>query len=190
MDTTKDQTYLKDNFLIAMPSLSDSMFANTITYLCEHTSQGAMGIVINHPLDMCFDEVFEYLKITNPCESHNEPVMAGGPVEMNRGFVLHRQNDSPWESSLCISNDISLTTSLDVLEAIAHNKGPKDNLIALGYAGWGAGQLEQELANNAWLTLPADADIIFNIPIEQRLKVATSQLGIDWQLISPTAGHA
>ena len=149
-----------------------------------------MGIVINHPLDLSLDEIFRHLDIADISHPHEAHILAGGPVQMDRGFVLHRSTDSHWESTIRVSEQIALTTSQDILTAIAHDKGPRDSLVALGYAGWGAGQLELELADNAWLTTPADSDIIFNTPVEHRAKAAAAKLGIDLALISPLAGHA
>lgn len=181
---------LKDHFLIAMPCLRDSGFGNSITYICEHSEDGAMGIVINHPLELRLDEIFEHLDIGETGERHTEAIYAGGPVHTDRGFVLHRKTAQTWESTLAVSDQISLTTSQDILTAIAHDEGPAESIVALGYAGWGAGQLEQELADNAWLTLPADSAIIFNTPTEQRAAAAAALLGIDLTLISPEAGHS
>jgi putative transcriptional regulator len=185
-----NMTSLKDHFLIAMPSIGDGIFAHSITYICEHNDQGAMGIVINHPLDLSLDEIFEHLEIDNIQSPHNDQILAGGPVHMDRGFVLHRNTEAAWDSTIRVSDQIALTTSQDILTAIAHDEGPRDSLVALGYAGWSEGQLESELADNAWLTAPADSDIIFNTPIEQRAKAAAAKMGIDLALISPEAGHA
>ncbi len=149
-----------------------------------------MGIVINHPLDLSLDEIFHHLDIADIDHPHDDHILAGGPMQMDRGFVLHRSADSHWESTIRVSEQIALTTSQDILTAIAHNEGPRDSLVALGYAGWGAGQLELELADNAWLTTPADSDIMFNTPIEHRAKAAAAKLGFDLALISPLAGHA
>ncbi|WP_297292358.1 YqgE/AlgH family protein [Oceanicoccus sp.] len=183
-------TSLKDHFLIAMPSIGDGIFAHSITYICEHNEQGAMGIVINHPLDLSLDEIFEHLEIDNIQTPHQDQILAGGPVHMDRGFVLHRNTDDHWDSTIRVSDQIALTTSQDILTAIAHDEGPSDSIVALGYAGWSEGQLESELADNAWLTAPADSNIIFNTPVEQRAKAAAATMGIDLSLISPTAGHA
>ena len=183
-------TSLKDHFLIAMPSIGDGIFAHSITYICEHNEQGAMGIVINHPLDLSLDEIFQHLEIENIQTPHQDQILAGGPVHMDRGFVLHRNTDTNWDSTIKVSDQIALTTSQDILTAIAHDEGPSDSIVALGYAGWSEGQLESELADNAWLTAPADSDIIFNTPIEKRASAAAAKMGIDLALISPTAGHA
>lgn len=189
MDKLKSTTNLQNHFLIAMPNLSDGIFANSLTYICTHTDQGAMGIVINHPLDLSLNEIFSHLEITDISSPHSEKILAGGPVHMDRGFVLHRNTAESWDSTLKISSQIALTTSQDILAAIAHDEGPTESLVALGYAGWGAGQLESELAENSWLTAPADYSIIFNTPIEQRAKAAAAILGVDLALISPQAGH-
>lgn len=181
---------LRDHFLIAMPTLSEGIFAHSLTYICEHSETGAMGIVVNRPLKLRLLEILEHLEIDGIRVHREDPVMAGGPVQTDRGFVLHRASERHWESTLRISDEIALTTSRDILAAIAHNEGPDDNLVALGYAGWSAGQLEEEIAANAWLTLPADTAIIFNTPIAQRVDAAAAQLGIDMALMAPGAGHA
>ena len=149
-----------------------------------------MGIVINRPLDLTVGEIFEHLQISTRHDFSAVPVMAGGPVQVDHGFVLHRHGDKTWEASLKVTSEITLTTSRDILRAIANGEGPRDHLIALGYAGWTAGQLEQELAENSWLTLPGSSDIIFTTPADQRLGAAAALLGIDMNLISGQAGHA
>lgn len=189
-NTSRSGDSLRDHFLLAMPSLSEGIFSHSITYICEHGESGAMGIVINQPLDLSLAEIFEHLDIDAVEDFSHLPVMAGGPVQIDHGFVLHRDPASRWEASLKITDRISLTTSRDILRAIAAGGGPREYLIALGYAGWSAGQLEQELADNAWLTLPASSEIIFGTPHQQRLSAAAAQLGIDMNLISNQAGHA
>jgi putative transcriptional regulator len=181
---------LRDHFLLAMPALTEGIFSQSITYICEHGESGAMGIVINQPLDLSVAEIFEHLQIEPIGDFSTEPVLAGGPVQIDHGFVLHRGCETTWEASLRVTDEITLTTSRDILRAIAHGTGPAEHLIALGYAGWSAGQLEQELAENSWLSLPADSDIIFTTPAQQRVSVAAAQLGIDMNLISGEAGHA
>jgi putative transcriptional regulator len=190
VSTTKSGDSLRDHFLLAMPCLTEGIFSQSITYICEHGESGAMGIVINRPLDLSVTEIFEHLQINTGDDFSSEPVMAGGPVQMDHGFVLHRYCDKNWEASLKVTPEITLTTSRDILRAIAIGEGPRDHLIALGYAGWAAGQLEQELADNSWLTLPGSGDIIFSTPFDQRLGAAAAQLGIDMNLISGQAGHA
>ncbi|MDH4042730.1 MAG: YqgE/AlgH family protein [Gammaproteobacteria bacterium] len=190
VNTAKSGDCLRDHFLLAMPRLSEGIFSQSITYICEHGESGAMGIVINRPLDLSVSEIFEHLQISTQRDFSEMPVMAGGPVQMDHGFVLHRYCDKTWEASVKITSEITLTTSRDILRAIATDSGPSDHLIALGYAGWTAGQLEQELAENSWLTLPGSSDIIFSTPADQRLEAAAAQLGIDMNLISGQAGHA
>jgi putative transcriptional regulator len=189
-NTIKSSDCLRNHFLLAMPSLGEGIFSHSITYICEHGESGAMGIVINQPLDLNVAEIFEHLQISSRTDFSDEPIMAGGPVQIDHGFVLHRNCDRQWEASLKVTGDITLTTSRDILRSIAAGTGPAEHLIALGYAGWSAGQLEQELAENAWLTLPADSDIIFSIPYQQRLNSAAAMLGIDMNLISGQTGHA
>lgn len=181
---------LKDHFLIAMPSLTEGMFAHSVTYLCEHSEHGAMGLIINRPMGVALGEILEHLNIEGTRNHGEDPVMAGGPVQTDRGFVLHRTGERRWESTLSITPEISLTTSRDILDAFAHNEGPPSALVALGYAGWSAGQLEQEIVANSWLTIPADSAIIFNVPAEKRFDAAVAKLGIDLAQLAPGAGHA
>ena len=190
VNTTRSGDCLRDHFLLAMPGLSEGIFSQSVTYICEHGESGAMGIVINQPLELSVEEIFEHLKIAPHSDFSKLPVMAGGPVQIDHGFVLHRRCPRRWEASLRVTDEITLTTSCDILRAIANDEGPQEHLIALGYAGWAAGQLEQELAENSWLTMPANGDIIFNTPPHQRLGAAATLLGIDMNLISAAAGHA
>ena len=172
-----------------MPTLNTGLFSKSITYICEHGETGAMGLIINRPLDLTLSEIFAHLNIAPLSDFSDIPILAGGPVQMDQGFVLHREADSSWEACTRLSDEIFLTTSHDILHAIAENKGPEENLIALGYAGWSAGQLEQELTENSWLTMPADNDIIFATPCSERLSLAAAKIGIDMNLISGQAGH-
>lgn len=180
---------LCDHFLIAMPDLKDPNFARTVTYICEHNEDGAMGITVNHPLELSVHEIFEQLKLPQDAQSGHEQVLAGGPVQVERGFVLHPSGPS-WESTLEASEEISVTSSRDILEDMAAGKGPEHTIVALGYAGWSAGQLEAEIADNAWLTVPADSQLLFHTPCEMRWAAAAKQLGIDLDLIPSGAGHA
>ncbi len=184
------ETNLTNHFLIAMPGLEDPNFFHTVTYICEHNSDGAMGIVINRPMDLQLADIFEQLeiKISSPSISE-QAVYLGGPVQSDRGFVLH-DSSTEWKSTLRINAEISVTTSLDILEAIASDKGPSENLVALGYAGWGAGQLEEELAQNAWLSGPAKSEIIFQRASDERWQAAADLLGVDLNLLSSDTGHA
>ena len=180
---------LCNHFLIAMPNMHDTSFAHSVTYICEHSSEGAMGIVINNPMPMMLHEIYAQMDLkVSPNEGH-QPVVAGGPVQQERGFVIH-SSDMEWHSTLKVSPEISLTASRDIIVALAEGQGPKEWLVALGYAGWGEGQLEAEIAANSWLTVPANKDIIFNTPFEQRWTSAAAALGIDVNLISNVAGHA
>jgi putative transcriptional regulator len=184
------ETNLTNHFLIAMPRLEDPNFFHTVTYICEHTSDGAMGIVINRPMELHLADIFEQLEIqVSTLQIAEQPVYLGGPVQSDRGFVLH-DSSTVWSSTLRINSEISVTTSLDILEAIAADKGPSKSLVALGYAGWGAGQLENELAQNAWLSGPAKSDIIFNCPSQERWQAAADLLGVDLNLLSGDPGHA
>lgn len=183
-------TSLKHHFLIAMPQMGDPNFAQTVTYICEHNDDGAMGIVINRPIEITLGDILKHLGIAPEMEKlRDEPVHFGGPVALERGFVLHSPQ-GPWDSTMNLPDGIGLTTSRDILQAIGHGAGPAKRLIALGFAGWGAGQLEQEMRDNAWLSTPASAEILFDVPAEQRWQAAASQLGVDLTLISGQAGHA
>ncbi len=182
---------LKHHFLIAMPSMSDPNFAHSITYICEHNDEGAMGIVINRPMELSVGDILTHLNIEQYDSLYDDiPVMCGGPVQMERGFVLHRNKNHNWDSSLSIEDDINLTSSRDILVAIANNEGPNQSLIALGYAGWSSGQLDEEMAANAWLSVKADPNIIFDTPTEQRWQAAAKLLGVDMALLSDQIGHA
>jgi putative transcriptional regulator len=184
------ETNLTNHFLIAMPRLEDPNFFHTVTYICEHTTDGAMGIVINRPMDLHLADIFDQLEIQiSANDVAEQPVYIGGPVQSDRGFVLH-ESTTKWASTLQVTAEISVTTSLDILEAIATGKGPRHNLVALGYAGWGAGQLESELAQNAWLSGPAKSEIIFNRASEERWQAAADLLGVDLNLLSGDTGHA
>ncbi|ODS24550.1 hypothetical protein AB835_02900 [Candidatus Endobugula sertula] len=178
----------KNHFLIAMPSIADRRFSQSVTYLCEHNRGGAMGLIINQPAPMSYSDLFHQLQL-NTEYPDNSPLLVGGPVQKERGFVLH-SNEKQWEATLPISDEISITSSKDILSDIANHQGPESVLIALGYAGWDAGQLEAEIAQNSWLTVPANKQIIFDAPLETRWKSSAQVLGIDLHLMSSHAGHA
>lgn len=181
---------LANHFLIAMPALADPNFSRTVTYLCDHNPEGAMGLVINRPLELTLGELMEHIDVRiSDAAIAARTVFQGGPVQNERGFVLHRPLGS-WEASLAITADIGITMSRDIVEAIARGAGPQQYLVALGYAGWGAGQLEDEMAANAWLNGPATPDIIFDQPAEQRWDAAAALLGVDLSLLSSDVGHA
>jgi len=181
---------LAHHFLIAMPSMADPHFAHTLIYVCEHNDQGALGIVVNKPIDMTLSALFEQINIPLGDAGLGETkVHYGGPVQIDRGFVLHRPLGS-WQSTLPINDGLGLTTSKDILEAVGHGTGPENVLVTLGYAGWAPGQLEHELAQNAWLTVAADAEVLFSEPAEKRLPAAMRLLGIDFSRLSDAVGHA
>jgi len=183
--------YLNNQLLIAMPTLADPNFSHSVTLICEHSDRGALGIVINRPLEMKMSDVLEQLSLpTGDPRLRDMPVLRGGPVQPERGFVLHRPSPREWDSTLPISGALHVTTSRDVLAAMAQGEGPAQAVVALGYAGWDAGQLEEELLQNAWLTVPCDESLIFDLPFEQRWHAAARLLGVDLSRISHQAGRA
>ena len=181
---------LQNYFLVAMPSLNDSVFERSIIYICEHNEKGAMGIMLNVPLDLDVCQLLTQMKMENASFSlSGKSVFSGGPVSTDRGFVLHTPMDG-FHASLSLTDELMMTTSLDILSTLGTSAEPKQYMIALGYAGWEKGQLEEEIRENTWLTVPASPDIIFDVPYEDRWLAASKSLGIDiWQL-SPQAGHA
>jgi len=181
---------LRNHFLIAMPNLEDPNFNESVTYVCQHDEQGAVGIVVNRPGHFTFGDVFSRLGIEcNETEHVHSLVLAGGPVEPERGFVLHNASDE-FESTISVGTDVSLTASRDVLEAIAEGSGPQQSLLALGYAGWGAGQLEAEIGGNSWLSVEASPTVLFDTPYAKRWTAAAELIGIDIREISTYTGHA
>jgi putative transcriptional regulator len=181
---------LQDHFLIAMPAMADPNFTETVTYICKHDESGAFGLVITRPTNLSLGEMLGQLAIDLKDRRLAErPVMHGGPVEPERGFVLHR-SDQPFEATLVVGGDVKLTSSPDVLAAIGLGYGPDPALVALGYAGWGSGQLEAELGSNTWLTVPANPAIIFETPFDQRWTAALGLPGVDIRRITQYAGHA
>ena len=187
-----------NQFLIAMPSLREGTFAGTVIYLCEHNEKGALGLVINKPIDITLKNLFEKVELTlDRADLAETPVYFGGPVQTERGFVLHERlggsgegEGGHYNSSLQIPGGLEMTTSKDVLEALSHGAGPKKLLVTLGYSGWGAGQLEDEMSRNGWINVGAEPGIIFDTPVEQRYDKALSLLGIDANMLSGEAGHA
>jgi len=197
-DTSEDKIVaelnLSNHFLIAMPSMLDPVFGGSVVYLCEHNAGGALGVIINKPTDMSIDVLLDRIDLTleiapNGVPLDGKPVMFGGPVQVERGFVLHTPV-APYSSMMTVSDEIVLTTSKDVLEAVAHGAGPSRILVSLGCSGWSAGQLEQEIAHNGWLTVRADPHIVFDLPIEERFEAAMRLLGIDPAMLTGEAGHA
>ena len=190
-----DNMNLTGHFLIAMPNLTDPYFAKSVTFICTHNQDGAMGIVINRPTDMSYETLFEKINIKlEDTAIANDPVLYGGPVQPERGFVLH-EPFGDWDSSITINDKTSLTTSKDILEAVAVGAGPKKLIFLLGYAGWTPNQLEQEIVQNSWLSVQAkDIEtlnkILFDTPHEEQLNAAISLLGFDPAMLSDVAGHA
>ena len=181
---------LTDQFLIAMPNMVDPNFDGTVVYVCEHSEKGALGLVINRPTDLTLARLFDKIDLRLEIAPwRDEPVFYGGPVQTERGFVLHTPTGN-FSSTLNVGVDIGLTTSKDVLEAVAEGNGPPRLLVTLGYSGWGAGQLEHELSQNAWLTVPAQDAILFELPAEARLPAAMDLLGVNYATLSDAAGHA
>ncbi|XLZ69637.1 YqgE/AlgH family protein [Massilia sp. SR12] len=184
---------LANHFLIAMPSMQDPIFGGTVVYVCEHNENGVLGVVINKPTDMTMEVLFDRidLEVSSAAERHleSEPIMFGGPVQDDRGFVLHTPG-ARYSSSLTVTNDVAFTTSIDVLEAVARGHGPERMMVSIGYAGWSPGQLEDELARNGWLTVAADPRVVFDTPIEERYNAAMKLLGFDPLMLNSEAGHA
>ncbi len=188
---------LTNQFLIAMPGMADETFAGAVVYMCEHTDKGALGLVINKPIDIKLKNLFEKVELTlDRADLAEAPVYFGGPVQTERGFVLHERlggqeaDGGHYNSSLQIPGGLEMTTSKDVLEALSNGAGPKKILVTLGYSGWSAGQLEEEIGRNGWITVSAEPGIIFDTPVEQRYDKALSLLGIDPRMLSQEAGHA
>ena len=180
---------LRGHFLLATPVIGSGFFNRSLIYLCHHDEQGAMGIVVNHCLDIGLSDMLTHLEIDISSACPDTSILAGGPVATDHGFVLHRGEPS-WEGSQSINDEVSLTGSRDVLCAIAAGEGPQEYLVALGYAGWAPGQLEAEMTENSWLTVQADLSVLFEISANDRLAAAGRQLGIDIDLLSAEAGHA
>jgi len=181
---------LTHDFLIAMPNMADPYFSRTLTYICEHNDQGALGLVVNRPIDMTLQALFERLSLKlRDGANGGAPIYFGGPVQTDRGFVLHAPAGN-WQSTLRVGTAIGLTTSKDILEAVGRGEGPARMLVTLGYAGWSPGQIEQEISQNAWLTVEARDGIIFETPAEERLPAAMELLGLDYARLQDEAGHA
>ena len=190
-----DAINLTNQFLIAMPGMADENFSRTVIYLCEHSKNGALGLVINRPTDITLKSLFEKVELSlDRDELAQQPVFFGGPVQTERGFVLHEKTgteQSPYTSTLSIAGGgLEMTTSKDVLEALANGAGPRRLMVTLGYSGWSAGQLEEEIGRNGWLTVDADPKVIFDTPVEERYQRALSLLGFDPLMLSQEVGHA
>ncbi|MCR4378816.1 MAG: YqgE/AlgH family protein [Rhodospirillales bacterium] len=187
---TSDTPYLAGHLLVAMPGMPDPRFAKAVIYMCAHNDEGAMGLVINRAMaDFTFPDLLKQLGIAAAADTPSISVQFGGPVEQGRGFVLH-SSDYVHESTLVVDADVALTATVDILKAIAHGKGPSHSLLALGYAGWGPGQLDAEILQNGWLSVKADPGIVFNANLSAKWQQALSKLGIDLSLLNENAGHA
>lgn len=187
---------LQNQFLIATPQLNEGIFKASVTYICEHSEEGAMGVIVNRPSNIAAQQIFDELDFSADRAAQtafaSQLVMLGGPVDLQRGFVLHRRAPSEvqWSSSLPVSDEIALTGSRDILRALSAGRGPKDFLLLLGYAGWSAGQLEEELAGDGWLVSPATTEILFATPCDERAAAAAALLGIDLASLASHSGHA
>jgi putative transcriptional regulator len=181
---------LKNHFLLAMPGLNDPNFSQSVVYICEHSVDGAMGLIINHQLDIPARAIFDQLEVQYNDDCGKSLIFDGGPVQRDRGFILHKTCDQQWESTVSIAEDISLTASKDILTDIAVGNGPENALITLGYSSWEPGQLEEELTQNSWLTIPADSAIIFDTDCAKRAGAAASSIGVNIDMLSLDAGHA
>ena len=185
-----EPTPLANLFLIAVPALADPNFSRSVTLVCQHDADGAMGVTVNRPSEYTLGDVFRQMGIdSDDATLCARPVLSGGPVHPERGFVLH-DGDQAWDSTLAIASGLYVTTSRDVLEAIAQGEGPRSATVALGCAGWGAGQLEQELVENSWLTAPADPELLFELPLEARWQAAAARIGVDLARLADYSGHA
>ncbi len=181
---------LKHHFLIAMPALADSFFYQAVVYLCEHDEQGAMGLIVNKPTEVSVQALLTHLQIENPSPCvETMPVYFGGPVQRGQGMVLH-DSRQPWKTAMALSDTLFLTTSTDILDKLGTDEGPEHAIVTLGYAGWSAGQLEQEIAENSWLTVKADERILFDTPANERWQKAAQLLGVDIRLMSDITGQA
>jgi putative transcriptional regulator len=192
MNTSVDRLpeSLIGHVLVAMPGMDDPRFARAVVLLCQHNEDGAMGLVVNRLSDYRLSEIFAQMQISDVhADFADRPVLAGGPVQTDRGFVLH-EGATDWDSTLRITDALAVSTSRDVLERIAAGTGPAQFLLMLGFSGWGPGQLESELADNAWLTVPADNELLFDVPLEMRWQAATARLGVDPGQLAGYAGHA
>ncbi len=192
---TEPTINLTHHFLIAMPGLEDEVFAKSVIYMCEHSERGALGLIINKPSDINLKKLFDKVELPLHREDLTQsPVFQGGPVQTERGFVLHESvmpgNESIYASTMTIPGGLEMTTSKDVLEALSTGYGPRKVFVSLGYSSWGQGQLESEISDNSWLTVAADAAVIFDTPVDQRYAKALMLLGLESWMLSPEAGHA
>ena len=186
---TSDGAYFGNQFLVAMPALDDENFTHSVTLLCEHNDKGALGLIINRPLQLKLTEMLDQMQLPHAALASDSPIYWGGPVSPERGFVIH-EGAGEWDSTLAVGGNLFITTSRDILKAIGEGGGPRHYFIALGYAGWSAGQLETEILSNSWLNTPVDSAILFRTPAAERWKLATRLLGVDVTQLGGQAGHA
>jgi len=189
MSETDTTEYLSNQFLIAMPALEDENFNHSVTLLCEHSDQGALGLIINRPLQLKLTEMLDQMDLPRGALDQDSSIYWGGPVAPERGFVIH-EGAGAWDSTMAVGGNLYITTSRDILKAIGEGRGPKNYFVALGYAGWSAGQLENEILSNSWLNTPVDSAILFRTPASERWKLATRLLGVDPTQLGGEAGHA
>ncbi|ROH89043.1 YqgE/AlgH family protein [Stagnimonas aquatica] len=189
MSETDTTEYLNNQFLIAMPALEDENFNHSVTLLCEHSDQGALGLIINRPLQLKLTEMLDQMDLPRSALDQDSSIYWGGPVAPERGFVIH-EGAGEWDSTMAVGGNLYITTSRDILKAIGEGRGPKHYFVALGYAGWSAGQLENEILSNSWLNTPVDSAILFRTPASERWKLATRLLGVDVTQLGGEAGHA
>ncbi|WP_416384631.1 YqgE/AlgH family protein [Snodgrassella sp. B3882] len=189
MKTAANSFSLANHFLIAMPDMQDQFFRESVVYICEHNADGAMGIIVNKPSPIMMDLLFDAAKTPTPERFHGQWVLMGGPVQVDRGFLVHTPTGS-WESSLLVTDDIAMTTSRDIIIGLTQDNEVNKALATIGYSSWSAGQLEQELAANSWLSVPADMKVLFDIPYKQRYQAALKLLNINVANLSGLAGHA
>ena len=183
------ESYLSNQFLVAMPGLEDSNFNHSVTLLCEHSEKGALGLIVNRPTDLLLADMLDQMGVTHGGLPGNPIVYWGGPVQQERGFVVHA-GPGTWDSTLRLDEDLYITTSRDVLSAIGRGEGPDRYMVTLGYAGWGEGQLESEIMSNSWLNTPVDKSILFGTPVAERWLAATRLIGVDVSHLASVAGHA
>lgn len=189
MKTAANSFSLANHFLIAMPDMQDQFFRESVVYICEHNADGAMGIIVNKPSPIMMDLLFDAAKTPTPERFHGQWVLMGGPIQVDRGFLVHTPTGS-WESSLLVTDDIAMTTSRDIIIGLTQDNEVNKALATIGYSSWSAGQLEQELAANSWLSVPADMKVLFDIPYKQRYQAALKLLNINVANLSGLAGHA
>jgi putative transcriptional regulator len=189
MSETDTTEYLSNQFLIAMPALEDENFNHSVTLLCEHSDQGALGLIINRPLQLKLTEMLDQMDLPRAALDQDSSIYWGGPVAPERGFVIH-EGAGAWDSTMAVGGNLYITTSRDILKAIGEGRGPRHYFVALGYAGWSAGQLESEILSNSWLNTPVDSAILFRTPASERWKLATRLLGVDPTQLGGEAGHA